>query len=117
MTHELFITMGGLHLFVRGSKAARNDGRCISQEDDKPHHLLEASYLLRYSESFSMPTEAEIKDREQRLARQIPHLPPNIVIRDAMHRTYHWIFFSYTFRNCHPRICGHESGDIHLLVE
>ena len=55
--------MGGLHLFVRGYKEARNYSRCISQEDDKPHHPLKASDLLRYSKSFSMPTEAEIKDR------------------------------------------------------
>ena len=55
--------MGGFHLFKRGSEETSNDGRCISEEDDEPLHPLEESDLLGYSESFTMPTEAEIKDR------------------------------------------------------
>ena len=55
--------MGGFHLFERGSEETRNDDRCISEDDDEPLHPLEESNLLRYSKSFTMPTEAEIKDR------------------------------------------------------
>ena len=55
--------MGGFHLFERGFEVSRNDDRCISEEDDEPLHPLEESDLLGYSESFTMPTEAEIKDR------------------------------------------------------
>ena len=65
MTHGFFIIMGGFHLFERSSKETGNDNRGIPQEDDKPLHPLQASDLVRfdgYSE-FSMPTEAEIKDK------------------------------------------------------
>ena len=60
MTHGFFITMGGFHLFEH---SYNNDGRCISQEDDKPLHPLGASDLLDYAESIVMPTKVEIKDR------------------------------------------------------
>ena len=63
MTHDFFIIMGGFHLFKRSSEETSNDGRCISEEDDEPLHPLMASDLSRYSESFTMPTGAEIKDR------------------------------------------------------
>ena len=66
MTHGFFIIMGGFHLFERSSKETGNDNRGIPQEDDKPLHPLRASDLRKcdgYSESFFMPTEAEIKDR------------------------------------------------------
>ena len=65
MTHGFFIIMGGFHLFERSSKETGNDNRGIPQEDDKPLHPLQANDLVRfdgYSE-FSMPTEAEIKDK------------------------------------------------------
>ena len=62
MTHNFFIIMGGFHLFKCSSEEMSNDGRCIS-EDDEPLHPLMASDLSRYSESFTMPTGAEIKDR------------------------------------------------------
>ena len=65
MTHGFFIIMGGFHLFERSSEETGNDNRGIPQEDDKPLHPLQASDLARfdgYSE-FSMPTEAEIKDK------------------------------------------------------
>ena len=55
--------MGGFHLFKRGSEETSNNDRCKSEEDDEPLHPLMASDLSRYSESFTMPTEAEIKDR------------------------------------------------------
>ena len=55
--------MGGFHLFKRGSEETGNNDRCKSEEDDEPLHPLMASDLSRYSESFTMPTEAEIKDR------------------------------------------------------
>ena len=65
-THGFFIIMGGFHLFERSSKEASNGNRSISREDDKPLHPLQ-EYDLRksdaYSESFTMPTQAEIKDR------------------------------------------------------
>ena len=63
MTHGFFIIMGGFHLFKRSSEETHNDDRCISEEDDEPLHPLEESGLLGYSESFTMPTEAEIDDR------------------------------------------------------
>ena len=66
MTHGFFIIMGGFHLFERSSEETGNDNRGIPQEDDKPLHPLQASDLRKcggYSESFFMPTEAEIKDR------------------------------------------------------
>ena len=55
--------MGGFHLFKRSSEETGNNDRCKSEEDDEPLHPLMASDLSRYSESFTMPTEAEIKDR------------------------------------------------------
>ena len=55
--------MGGFHLFGRGSEETGNNDRCKSEEDDEPLHPLMASNLSRYSESFTMPTEAEIKDK------------------------------------------------------
>ena len=65
MTHGFFITMGGFHLFERSSQETSNDGRTwISREDDKPLHPLLASDLKRDNiYPFTMPTEAEIKDR------------------------------------------------------
>ena len=55
--------MGGFHLFKHGSEETSNDNQCISEEHDEPLHPLEESDLLGYSESFTMPTAAEIKDR------------------------------------------------------
>ena len=55
--------MGGFHLFKHSSEETSNNDRCKSEEDDEPLHPLEESDLLHYSESFMMPTEAEIKDR------------------------------------------------------
>ena len=63
MTHGFFIIMGGFHLFEHNSEETSNNHPCVSREDDKPLHPLEESDLSRYSESFTMPTEAEIKDR------------------------------------------------------
>ena len=63
MTHGFFIIMGGFHLFEHNSEKTSNNHPCVSREDDKPLHPLEESDLSRYSESFTMPTEAEIKDR------------------------------------------------------
>ena len=55
--------MGGFHLFKRSSE--ENSGtQAISQESDDPLHPLLASDLTHDDiYSFSMPTEAEIKDR------------------------------------------------------
>ena len=96
MTHGFFITMGGFHVFERSSEGTSNDDRSISQDDDKPLHLLEESDLQKCDgyESFIMPTEAEIQDRgksdwlakslvllqtswfvAQCIARAIEHLP------------------------------------------
>ena len=66
MTHGFFIIMGGFHLFERSSEVTGNDNRGISQEDDKPLHPLQASDLAQfdgYSESFIIPTKAEIEDK------------------------------------------------------
>ena len=63
MTHGFFIIMGGFHLFEHSSEETNYNYPCESQEDDKPLHPLEESDLSRYSGSFTMPTEAEIKDR------------------------------------------------------
>ena len=63
MTHGFFIIMGGFHLFEHNSEGTSNNHPCISREDDKPLHPLKESNLSRYSESFTMPTEAEIKDK------------------------------------------------------
>ena len=66
---------GGFHLFERSSQDRKKDDRGISQ-DDKPLHPLQVSDLVQfdgYSESFFMPTEAEIKDggRSDRLAKSL----------------------------------------------
>ena len=66
MTHGFFIVMGGFHLFERSSEETVNSNRGMSQEDDIPLHPLQASDLMQfdgYSESFFIPTEAEIKDK------------------------------------------------------
>ena len=58
--------MGGFHLFERRSEETSNDDRSKSREDDKPLYPLQARDLVqcdRYSESFIMPTEAEIRDK------------------------------------------------------
>ena len=55
--------MGGFHLFKRSSEE-KSGTQSISQEDDYPLHPLLASDLTHDDiYSFSMPTEAEIKDR------------------------------------------------------
>ena len=55
--------MGGFHLFERSSEK-KSDAQCTSQEDDKPLHPLLASDLTHDNiYSFTMLTEAEIKDR------------------------------------------------------
>ena len=55
--------MGGFHLFERDSEK-RSDVQYTSQEDDLPLHPLLASDLMHDNIfSFTMPTEAEIKDR------------------------------------------------------
>ena len=63
MTHAFFIIMGGFHLFERSSRGTSNNYPCVSREDDKPLYPLKESDLSRYSKSFTMPTEAEIKDK------------------------------------------------------
>ena len=63
MTHGFFIIMGGFHLFEHSSEETNYNYPCEFREDDKPLHPLEESDLSRYSGSFTMPTEAEIKDR------------------------------------------------------
>ena len=55
--------MGGFHLFKCSSKGTSNNDQCKSEEDDEPLHPLMVSNLSRYSESFTMPTEAEIKGK------------------------------------------------------
>ena len=66
-THGFFIIMGGFHLFKRGSK--RTSDKPISHEEDTPLHPLAAYDLygdntldIDFS-SFTVPTEAEIKDK------------------------------------------------------
>ena len=55
--------MGGFHLFKRSSEE-KSGTQAISQESDDPLHPLLASDLTHDDiYSFSMPTEAEIKDR------------------------------------------------------
>ena len=55
--------MGGFHLFERSSEK-ESDAQCTSQEDDLPLHPLLASDLTQDNiYSFTMPTEAEIKDK------------------------------------------------------
>ena len=66
-THGFFMIMGGFHLFKRGSK--RTSDKPISHEEDTPLHPLAAIHLygdntldIDFS-SFTVPTEAEIKDK------------------------------------------------------
>lgn len=55
--------MGGFHLFECDSKELNDDDR-ISREGDTPLHPLAVEDLSRKGlYSFTMPTEAEIKDR------------------------------------------------------
>ena len=67
-THGFFIIMGGFHLFKRGLKRT-SDVEPISHEEDIPLHPLAAIDLYGNNtldidfSSFSVPTEAEIKDR------------------------------------------------------
>ena len=61
--------MGGFHLFERSSEK-QSDSQNISQEDDDPLHPLLASDLMHDNiYSFTMPTEAEIKDRGKKIGR------------------------------------------------
>ena len=70
MTHGFFIIMGGFHLFKHGSMETSTNKQFISQEGDIPIHPLAASDLygddtaldIDFS-SFTVPTEAEIKDK------------------------------------------------------
>ena len=58
--------MGGFHLFEHHSGGTSNDDRSKLREDDKPLYPLQASDLEQcdsYSESFIMPTKAEIEDK------------------------------------------------------
>ena len=61
--------MGGFHLFKRGPTQETNNVKPISHEDDTPLHPLAAVDLYGDStldidfSSFTVPTEAEIKDR------------------------------------------------------
>ena len=57
--------MGEFHLFHRSAEEMSNDWSTL-WEDDKPLDPLYVSNLRRcdhYSESFTMPTKVEIKDR------------------------------------------------------
>ena len=54
--------MGGFHLFERSSEK-KSDAQTMSQEDDDPLHPLLASDLASDTYSFTMLTEAEIKDK------------------------------------------------------
>ena len=63
MTHGFFIIMGGFHLFKRSSEEM-SGAQSISQEDDDPLHPLLASDLTHDDVySFTILTEAEIKDK------------------------------------------------------
>ena len=62
-THGFFIVMGGFHLFKRVPEE-QNDSQSISQENDDLLHPLLAVDLVRDDfYSFTMLTEAKIKDR------------------------------------------------------
>ena len=68
-THGFFIIMGGFHLFKHGRTQETSNAIPISHEDDIPLHPLAAIHLygdntldIDFS-SFTVPTEAEIKDR------------------------------------------------------
>ena len=93
MTHRFFIIMGGFHLFERSSEEKSG----TQQEDNVPLHPLLAENLVHDDVyTFTMPTEAEIKDRGksdwlakslillqtswfviQCIARAVKHLPVN----------------------------------------
>ena len=68
-THGFFIIMGGFHLFERGSEETINYD-IMSHEEDTPLHPLAVGNInkedktidIDYS-SFTVPTEAEIKDK------------------------------------------------------
>ena len=61
-THGFFIVMDGFHLFKRFPEE-QNDSQSISQENDDPLHPLLADDLVHDDfYSFTMPTEAEIRD-------------------------------------------------------
>ena len=62
-THGFFVVMGGFHLFERNSEK-ESDVQRMSQEDDEPLRPLLASDLTHDNiYSFTMLTEAEIKDK------------------------------------------------------
>ena len=57
------MVMGGFHLFKRVSEE-QSDSQNISQENDDPLHPLLVGDLVRDDiYTFTMPTEAEIKDK------------------------------------------------------
>ena len=61
--HGFFIIMGGFHLFKRSSEE-KSGTQSISQEDDYSLHPLLVEDLVHDDiYTFTMPTEAEIKDR------------------------------------------------------
>ena len=61
--HGFFIIMGGFHLFKHSSEE-ESGTQSISQEDDYPLHPLLVEDLVHDDiYTFTMPTEAEIKDR------------------------------------------------------
>ena len=66
--HGFFIIMGGFHLFEHGSVVTGSGSMVILHEDDIPLHPLAARDLNREDKnidfsSFTVPTEAEIKDK------------------------------------------------------
>ena len=80
ITHGFFITMGGFHLFKHGSMETSTNEQFISKENDIPIHPLAVSDLYRDGtirpdwntvrsdvdfSSFTVPTEAEIKDKDK----------------------------------------------------
>ena len=115
-THGFFIIMGGFHLFERSSEETSNDDRCISQEH-KPLHPLGVTDLLRHSESFIMPAEAELKDKGKSdwLAKSLVLLQTTWFVMQCIARAIEHL--PVTHLNCHARVCGHEFRDIYLLVE
>ena len=118
MTHGFFMIMGGFHLFERCSEETSNDDRSISREDDKPLYPLQASDLVqcdRYSESFIMPTEAEIRDKGKSdwLAKSLVLLQTSWFVHCTGNRSPS----SHPSRNRDACVCGHELCDIYFLVE
>ena len=71
-THGFFIIMGGFHLFECGSTQDMSNVKPISHEDDTPLHPLSTIHLREDNplhidfSSFTVPTEAEIKDKGKR---------------------------------------------------